>query len=373
MKLVYVNKGTPSVFDSQILAFLEYIEKMNFFEEVILFNGVKCKAEKDIILNKTKSSNFRVLFFKSFPNYNFYNWHQRKHLSKVLKNIELKNSIIHIRGEILFWHIIKTIPEIQNNILIDVRGASKEEILEYSNLSIIKKKLKLWNYIKATKSLSLSKNISFVSNSLCQHINIGNALKYAKISINHCIASEHFRYDLIAREKIRLQLGVRKDEILLVFTSGGNANWQNIGAVQYFSNLGVKILNLSKINIIDKNVINLFVDYKQVYQYLSAADTGLIWREKSITNKVASPVKYSEYLASGLPVISNRNVDLITEYNNKFSLGLLFDNLMDIAYADLIKLKMMDRKRIEQIGQQLFGINNISESYRHIYSKISNY
>jgi glycosyltransferase involved in cell wall biosynthesis len=42
---------------------------------------------------------------------------------------------------------------------------------------------------------------------------------------------------------------------------------------------------------------------QEVPRYLAASDVGLLLRDDSIVNRVASPVKFGEYLAAGLPVI----------------------------------------------------------------------
>ena len=55
-------------------------------------------------------------------------------------------------------------------------------------------------------------------------------------------------------------------------------------------------MNKSKKELHHKNVINKFVDYYEIPNYLNAADIAVIWRENSIVNKVASPVKFSEYI-----------------------------------------------------------------------------
>jgi len=47
------------------------------------------------------------------------------------------------------------------------------------------------------------------------------------------------------------------------------------------------------------------VPYEEVTKYLNAVDFAVVWRDNNIVNKVASPVKFSEYVCTGLPVIAN--------------------------------------------------------------------
>lgn len=50
------------------------------------------------------------------------------------------------------------------------------------------------------------------------------------------------------------------------------------------------------------------VDASQVRELLAAADVGLLVRERHLVNQVASPVKFSEYLSAGVPVVITEGV-----------------------------------------------------------------
>lgn len=134
--------------------------------------------------------------------------------------------------------------------------------------------------------------------------------------MNSCLVDDSFTYNKVERIATRKILNLKDDEALLVFASGGTALWQNNKQIIKIAKKGVKVLNLSKIEIKHKNILNKFVPYHKMASYLSAADVAFIWRDKSSVNEVASPVKFSEYLACGLPVIHNGTIDLI---NNTYS------------------------------------------------------
>jgi len=50
---------------------------------------------------------------------------------------------------------------------------------------------------------------------------------------------------------------------------------------------GFKVLNLSKKEILHNNIINRFIGYSEMPEYLNAADCAIIWRDKSVVKKVA--------------------------------------------------------------------------------------
>ena len=117
-------------------------------------------------------------------------------------------------------------------------------------------------------------------------------------------------------KQIRKELKLSDEDVLIVYSSGGTASWQNDRIVTILAEKGLKVLNLSRKNIPHKNIFNKFANYSEMPVYLNAADIAIIWRDKSTVNKVASPVKFSEFICCGLPVISNYSVDMISEYIN---------------------------------------------------------
>ena len=52
-------------------------------------------------------------------------------------------------------------------------------------------------------------------------------------------------------------------------------------------------------------IVSTYVAHHDVLKALSAAEYGILWRNPSTTNVVASPTKLSEYVQAGLTVIAN--------------------------------------------------------------------
>lgn len=55
------------------------------------------------------------------------------------------------------------------------------------------------------------------------------------------------------------------------------------------------------------------VPHDEIYQFLAAADKGMVFREKNIVSWISRPVKAMEYEAVGLPFIHNNTVDWVIE------------------------------------------------------------
>ncbi len=253
-------------------------------------------------------------------------------------NIDFKKVIFHTRGEMSALHLKKVLnKEFHRNIVPDVRGASIEEISEFYDSNGFFKSLKITNSKNAVKNLTKFEKISVVSNSLKAYLITNYNISAEKLFVTPCLASTQFSYSESERKRIRKELGINNDDVLIVFSSGGTANWQNNEVLVMLAAMGLKVLNLSKKVIDHKNIINKFINYSQIPAYLNAADAAIIWRDKSVVNNVASPVKFSEYVCCGLPVIANNSVDMISEYLAKYGCGMVIDNLIEI---DLRSIKI---------------------------------
>jgi len=373
--LFYFCEGISSVFDSQVIALLEALKEKNIFTKIYLFLGISNQQKVEEIGDRQILSGIELVYFKLYPNYPFFNGMIQRSLLGAIKKtaINLENVIFHTRGELMAWHLNKILDsKLTKNIIPDIRGVSVEEIKEFSELGFIRKTLKIYNYKRAFKNLDKFNQLTAVSNSLKKFLIDNYNICSNKIQITPCLSGPEFQFDPAKRSKIRKELNLRNDDLLVVFSSGGTAKWQNTDILKSLAEKKIKILNLSKRKIPFKNIINKFVNYSEVPYYLNAADVGIIWRDRSIVNKVASPVKFSEYVCCGLPVITNESVDMIYKYIKKNSSGLILDNLNNLKIDSLIQLKSKDRRVIADMGLSSFGIEKIIDKYIKIYSAVDN-
>lgn len=371
--LIYFCNDIGSVFYSQVIELLNRICEEKYFYKQYLILGIKNREEKSKIKEEIIHPNLKIIYYKSFSNFPFTNLLNRVSLKSALKWIRIldKDIIFHTREEILGWHLFKILNKSnRSKILIDIRGANIEEIKQYYDSILLWKKLKVLNYKKSIKTLAKIKNISVVSESLKNYLINNFRIERERIFITSSLAGKDFKFDCGKRKQIRNELCVQDDEILLVFSSGGGAEWQNNYAIKLFAEKRFKVLNLSKKTLLHKNIINKFVDYFKMPDYLAAADAAIIWREESIVNKVASPVKFSEYLCCGLPVISNNKVDLIVDVINKYNVGIILEKIDQLNEETISKILKQDRQYISQVGQENFGLENILKKYRTIYQNI---
>ena len=128
------------------------------------------------------------------------------------------------------------------------------------------------------------------------------------------------------------------------------------------SNIHIKLLFLSDY---DEKIIKLQSEFKnqitckkvkanEVPDYLIAADYGLLIREKSVTNKVASPVKFAEYLACGLMVIISEDMGDYTEFTSLNKCGSLSKDLFEISKISLEQKLNIRKSTINEFRKQHF-------------------
>lgn len=187
------------------------------------------------------------------------------------------------------------------------------------------------------------------------------------------VDSKSFFFDPEVRARKREELGIEK-RIVFVY-SGSIVKWQLPGVtVEVFKKIKRMIPeafllflanNLSRarkyFNGMDgKDYLLISVPHREVPAYLNAADIGIILREKSLVNRVASPIKFGEYLCCGLPVIMTPGIGDTEEIIEKHRIGRLLDlKGLQINKDDLLQLlNNVEREKIAKIGKELFSIDS---------------
>jgi len=172
--------------------------------------------------------------------------------------------------------------------------------------------------------------------------------------------------------KFRNYLGIQDDEIVLIY-AGGMAHYQMIPQMlvlwkKLSEKFGVRCIfltnNIANIDSASSlllgsipDLICCSVSRENVPSYLAAADIGFLLRERHELNSVASPVKFAEYLASGLAIVTSPGLGDVSGFVEEKDLGVLVDpnNIVESvsSCSDMI-LKMHD--------DRLFYNNKAKES-----------
>ena len=131
--------------------------------------------------------------------------------------------------------------------------------------------------------------------------------------------------------------GDRRDEAVRLVYSGSTAGWQSFDLLNPLltrlldEQPMVQVLFLSKRDANNSaleaaypgRVAVKWLDHAHVAEALAGCDFGIMVREKTITNRVASPTKFAEYLSSGLRVITNTDLGDFSALVAAHDLGLV--------------------------------------------------
>jgi glycosyltransferase involved in cell wall biosynthesis len=116
----------------------------------------------------------------------------------------------------------------------------------------------------------------------------------------------------------------------------------------------------------------------QVASYLSAADVGVAFYKPALSRLATSPVKLTEYLACGLPVIVNAGVGDSDDLVTRERVGALVRDFNEQEYenaATAIESFITDaeetRRRTREVAERLFDVRKVGvERYARLYERV---
>lgn len=155
----------------------------------------------------------------------------------------------------------------------------------------------------------------------------------------------------------RTALGYSRDDIVLVY-AGSTAGWQSFELLDGLLSMllkndpRIKVLFLSKMDSNLESLSNKFPERvsvkwlapEDVHDILSVCDYGILVREDSVTNQVASPTKFAEYLAAGLLVLISPHIGDMSEETVVNGLGITIDEKLEGLKLDPIDVDQKQRQ-----------------------------
>jgi glycosyltransferase involved in cell wall biosynthesis len=225
-----------------------------------------------------------------------------------------------------------------NKIVYDGRGAIAAEWKEYK---VVEDPSLIADIHELERQAVMNSDFRIaVSNELVAYWSKEFNYKENKHVIIPCTIGQAFEkldFDADYALTARKTLGFLENETVFCY-AGSLAGWQSFKLLYDFlkplleAELNAKVLFLSDN---DANIERLKEQFPsriscakaepdEVPFYLSACDFGLLIRETSVTNKVASPVKFAEYLSCGLKVIISQNLGDYSDLVRDKGLGWLY-------------------------------------------------
>lgn len=106
-----------------------------------------------------------------------------------------------------------------------------------------------------------------------------------------------------------------------------------------------------------------WLDHARVHEALGACDLGIMVREHTLTNQVASPTKFAEYLSSGLRILTNPGLGDFSELVQREGLGVVVEG-DDVPR--LGRTSTAERERLRAFAEAHFTKRAHTEAYRRV-------
>lgn len=235
--------------------------------------------------------------------------------------------LVHCRGIVAAWQVLRSMSKQQRarvKVLYDCRGITVEEIEGMWSTSWKRALLPL-------KMSEMRRMENFVVNEVDILTTVSEGLSdylfdhYGRrpdLIIRPVVNPDKFYFSAVQRDAVRKQMGVCNTDRLFLFVGGGDY-WQSLGLLKCWwdsicrPNFTLLILThkpsdydswLKEVSNKSGRVIVKSVPHSEVSSYMCASDFGILFRDSNLVNNVASPVKLSEYLCTGLQVLTNLTV-----------------------------------------------------------------
>lgn len=105
----------------------------------------------------------------------------------------------------------------------------------------------------------------------------------------------------------------------------------------------------------DPRCIMRSVPHDEVSGYLNASDYGILLRKKAVTNKVASPSKFADYLSAGCRVILSPEIGDFSQFVETHDCGFIYRGRKDNELLQRLDATPdMERKRIQELAGSYF-------------------
>ena len=399
-KLIYVMRKYDFAASSQVGELLLHYRDQGIFNEIFLvLSPLGFTQTLNDRLETLRNSGIHVLFYRDVPFlHRRTSFVQIRSIANILKQIApakpVSETVIHARSALVTYFALEAQKRLKHlraiPTLADYRGTEWAEYLLFTHMkmSFVKE---IVNPIETSELLAVEKHvyenassISVVSPDFKNYLSMMWGPRKS-VFVNPCIAQGHlFNFDKKLRLNARGQTRIAPNDIVILFSTGGASPWQNITSIiSSFHAMRAKFSSL-------KNSLRLIIltpsapglppggdavtiasaAPQEMNRWLNLADVGVIFRDENIVNHVASPIKVSEYLCAGLPILTNCGVPMAVRWVKETTFGAVVDDMADLSEQTLVRLSNINREMIAARGKATYGLSTVAKGYLEAYSTL---
>ena len=297
-----------------------------------------------------------------------------------------KIDVLHARSHMPLAMAVLARAVTQCRLIFDVRGLMAEEYVDIGNWKADSLPFRL---IKALERLGLRQadQVVVLTRRMSQWLVKEDLADAGKIVIIPC-CTDLRRFESKASESVSNRL-----EVIYAGTATGLHLLEEVG--RFFillrerrPNAFLRILTHSPA----ADIVNLFQrlglkpgDFSvvaaqpdEVPAYLRRARIGVSFRKATFAQIAASPAKISEYLAAGLPVISNSGIGDLDNLLINEGVGFVIRSFHEDAYEEAARqiLKLVElpdiRQRCQRVAKKYFDLVDVGgKGYLEVYRRIA--
>ncbi|WP_339904198.1 hypothetical protein [uncultured Cyclobacterium sp.] len=266
-------------------------------------------------------------------------------------------------------------------IVFDADGLPIQERVDYAGLKESSLQFQ-WLKKTETKLLKLS-DIVLVRSTLAiyEHLkNIGQTHKPKFFKVSNGRIKNRFKPNPVIREKIREDLNIMPESILWLYSGGIGPQYLVGEMLQLFETYHIRhpeskflflIRNATSLaeaipNHLKQAILIKTVNYEDLPAYYAAADLGVSLRKPAPSLAGIAPIKVSEYLLAGLPIICSKGIGDLDEMIGEEPYCFIYP---PIDKMDLIKwlkdVKEISREQIRAQSIPSFALENSINEYKH--------
>ncbi|MBA6335656.1 glycosyltransferase [Colwellia sp. BRX8-7] len=378
MKILYLTMEsveTDPILNSQVIPLLEKISMDVLIDTVTLVtfetNGIE-------ISNNT--FNHKPIIKKGKIN-------SQIQLLKFLLLNRKGYDVIHVRSYMPMFISIIVKKILNKRLVFDPRGLFADEVLyDYKATSFFNVKKYLAKTIKLVEPYlyNQSDSVVLVSNFFKDYI----VDKY-HVNRDKCFVIPTFSVPPHRNNNdqyVSFRSTNKWEDKIVICYSGSLEKWQQIDEILHFCKYASTYSNKFRFCFFSKDIsaikekVSNYIPSSlcffgsfvpaELTMALSEGDYGLLFRDKSIVNQVAAPIKFKDYLCSGLEVIVNQNIGDCAEVLNDTGFGFVIDGdlTQPSVILDKMSLRSLERKNeISKVATKNYGLQTSFESYLSIY------
>lgn len=269
-------------------------------------------------------------------------------------------------------------------ICFDGRGAYSRELNEYE--VIVDDKVKKEIYTIESDAVLMADFHIAVSHQLVSYWREWFGYYDEKHTVIPCTFNSNHCFTIPSSSEIdkeRKVLGYSEENIVLVY-SGSVAGWQSLKLVDRFlislmsKYENVRVLFLANVKLEEMKVYSRFPQRiqrkwlcpEEITRTLTCCDYGILIREKSVTNKVASPTKFAEYLVAGLPVLISEDLGDYSEFVEMYNTGYVINETL----AEMLSLRhtsFEEKLRYNELALRMFSKSAYKDNYLTLIRALS--